>query len=232
MDKKTSILLSTYNEAPVIKKTIDEIFKHVEDVEIVVTDDNSNDGTYEIIKAIKNNKLKVFSRKDRGLASAFLLSLINSSGEIVGWIDSNMNSLVPKIPEMIKNLEKYEIVLLSRFIEGGGDERSKIRCLSSKIINSICRLILSNKISDYTSSIFVMRREVLQKVVPISYGHGEFFIEFLYKAHKKGIKILEIPYVQPADLETISKTANNLFNFFFLGVNYIIRIITSLFRKN
>ena len=56
MDKKTSILLSTYNEAPVIKKTIDEIFKHVEDVEIVVTDDNSNDGTYEIIKAIKRKK--------------------------------------------------------------------------------------------------------------------------------------------------------------------------------
>ena len=77
-----------------------------------------------------------------------------------------------------------------------------------------------------------MRREVLHKVVPISYGHGEFFIEFLYKAQKKGIKILEIPYVQPPDLDTISKTANNLFNFFFLGVNYLIRIVTSLIRNN
>ena len=45
-----------------------------------------------------------------------------------------------------------------------------------------------------------MKREVLQKVVPISYGHGELFIEFLYKAHKKGIKILEILYVRPARL--------------------------------
>ena len=72
----------------------------------------------------------------------------------------------------------------------------------------------------------------MQKVVPISYGHGELFIEFLYKAHKKGIKTLEILYVRPADLDTISKTANNLFNFFSLGVNYLIRIITSLFRKN
>ena len=232
MDKKVSILLSTYNEAPVIKKTVDEIFKHVENAEIVIVDDNSNDGTQEIIKAIKNDKLKFFSRKERGLASAFLLSLINSSGEVVGWIDSNMNSLVPKLPEMIKNLEKNEIVLLSRYVDGGGDERSKIRSLSSKVINSVCRIILSNKIKDYTSSIFVMRREVLHKVVPISYGHGEFFIEFLYKAQKKGIKILEIPYVQPPDLDTISKTANNLFNFFFLGVNYLIRIVTSLFRKN
>ena len=72
----------------------------------------------------------------------------------------------------------------------------------------------------------------MQKVVPISYGHGELFNEFLYKTHKKGIKTLEILYVRPADLNTISKMANNLFNFFSLGVNYIIRIITSLFRKN
>ena len=125
MDKKVSILLSTYNEAPVIKKTVDEIFKHVENAEIVIVDDNSNDGTQEIIKAIKNDKLKFFSRKERGLASAFLLSLINSSGEVVGWIDSNMNSLVPKLPEMIKNLEKNEIVLLSRYVDGGGDEDQK-----------------------------------------------------------------------------------------------------------
>ena len=40
----------------------------------------------------------------------------------------------------------------------------------------------------------------MQKVIPISYGHGELFIEFLYKAHKKGIKILEILYVRPARL--------------------------------
>jgi len=231
MDKKTSILLSTYNEAPVIKKTIDEIFKHVEDVEIVVTDDNSNDGTYEIIKAINNSKLKVFSRKDRGLASAFLLSLINSSGEIVGWIDSNMNSLVPKIPEMINNLEKYEIVLLSRYIEGGGDERSKIRRLSSKFINSICRIILSNKINDYTSGIFVMRREVLQKVVPISYGHGEFFIEFLFRALNSGLKIKEIPYTQSPDIEGLSKTASSYMIFFKLGIDYLVRIFITRFRK-
>ena len=54
----------------------------------------------------------------------------------------------------------------------------------SKIINFICRLILGSEIKDYTSSIFLMRREVLKCGVPIAYGHGEFFIEFLYKIKK------------------------------------------------
>ena len=232
MDKKISIILSTYNEAEAIENTINQIFNHLKNVEIIVVDDNSPDGTYEKVQKIKNPNIKVFCKKSRGLASALLSGIINSSGDVVGWIDSNQGALAVKLPEMISKLSSYEIVLLSRYVEGGGDERSKIRSLSSKVINSVCRIILSNKIKDYTSSIFVMRREVLHKVVPISYGHGEFFIEFLYKAQKKGIKILEIPYIQPPDLNTTSKTANNLFNFFFLGVNYLLRIIISLFRKN
>ena len=50
MDKKTSIILSTYNEAPVIEKTIGEIFKHVKNAEIILVDDNSPDGTFEKAK--------------------------------------------------------------------------------------------------------------------------------------------------------------------------------------
>ena len=39
-----------------------------------------------------------------------------------------------------------------------------------------------------------MKRNVLLTVTPVAYGHGEFFIEFLYMAKQKGIKILEIPF--------------------------------------
>ena len=63
MDKKISIILSTYNEAKVIENTINEIFKHVKDAEIIVVDDNSPDGTLEIVKKIKSPNLKIFSKK-------------------------------------------------------------------------------------------------------------------------------------------------------------------------
>jgi len=232
MDKKVSIILSTYNEASVIEETINKIFKHLNNVEIVLVDDNSPDGTFEIVKKIQNPNLKAFKRKSRGLASAFLLGLINSSAEVVGWLDSNMGALAEKLPEMLSQLEKNDIVILSRYVDGGNDLRSKQRVLSSQLINFFCRLILSNKIKDYTSGIFLMKREVLLSTVPIATGHGEFFIEFIYKAYKAGKKIVELPYVHPPDIEGMSKTASSVFRFCYLGFKYFIRIILSLFRRN
>ena len=231
MDKKISIILSTYNEAAIIKESINKIFNTIENVEVVVVDDNSNDGTLKIIHSIENKNLKVFSRKSRGLASAFLLGMINTDGDYIGWTDSNMPQLTHHFKDMIKNLDSYDIILLSRYIDGGGDQRSKMRILSSKIINLICRLFLGNEIKDYTSSIFLMKRNVLIHGVPIAYGHGEFFIEFLYKIKKNGMKICELPYVQPPDAEG-SKTASSIIRFFTLGLSYLIRILIIRFRKN
>ncbi len=232
MDKKVSIILSTYNEALVIEDTINKIFKYLNNVEIILVDDNSPDGTFEKAKKINNPNLKIFLRKSRGLASAFLLGLINSSSEVVGWLDSNMGVLAERLPEMLGQLEKNDIVILSRYVDGGTDLRSKQRVLSSQIINFFCRLILSNKIKDYTSGIFLMKREVLLSAVPIANGHGEFFIEFIYKAHKAGNRIVELPYVHPPDIEGMSKTATSALRFCYLGFKYFIRTIQTLFRRN
>ena len=231
MDKKISIILSTFNEAAVIKTTINKIFSTLENVEIVLVDDNSDDGTLEILKSIDNNNLKIFYRKSRGLASAFLLGMINSKGDFVGWTDSNMPQLIHHFVEMKNKLKTHDLVLLSRYVKGGGDQRSKMRVLSSQIINFLCRLVLDNEIKDYTSSIFLMKRDVLKHGVPIGYGHGEFFIEFLYKIKKNGVKICEIPYIQPPDVEG-SKTASSILRFFFFGMSYIKRIIITRVRNN
>lgn len=231
MDKKISIILSTYNEAAIIEESINKIFTTIKNVEVVVVDDNSNDGTLEIINSIENKNLKVYSRKSRGLASAFLLGMINTNGDYVGWTDSNMPQLTHHFEDMIKKLDNYDLVLLSRYIAGGGDQRSKMRVLSSKTINFICRFFLGNEIKDYTSSIFLMNRNVLIHGVPIAYGHGEFFIEFLYRIKKNGMKIHELPYVQPPDFEG-SKTASSIIRFFTLGLSYLTRILIIRFRKN
>ena len=82
-------------------ETINKIFKSLNNVEIILVDDDSPDGTFEKVKKINNPNLKVFQRKSRGLASAFLLGLINSSSEVVGWLDSNMGSLAERFPEML-----------------------------------------------------------------------------------------------------------------------------------
>lgn len=232
MEYKTSIILSTYNEALVIEDTINKIFQNLDNVEIILVDDNSPDGTYEIVKKINNPNIKAYKRKSRGLASAFLLGLINTSSENIGWLDSNMGSLAKRLPEMIEHLKNNDIVILSRYVLGGKDLRVKSRVFTSKLINYICRIVLTNQIKDFTSSIFVMKRSVLLTSVPISMGHGEFFIEFLYKAHKLGSKIIELPYTHPPDIEGTSKTASSIIKFIYLGLRYLIRIAQTLLKRN
>ena len=233
--KKITIILCTYNEENYIKNSINLLQQNIDDLELIVVDDNSSDKTRDIIYELNNHKkIKLIHRKkSRGLASAFLTGLIESNGGRIGWIDTNMSELTLKFKEMNNALDEgYDIAFLSRYVEGGEDQRKLFRSLCSKYFNTVCRILLGSKIKDYTSGIFVMNRYVLNEVVPVSYGHGEFFIEFLYKAQKKGMKILEIPFTQPADKSGMTKTAPNFFRFFYLGFFYITRIILSLFRKD
>ena len=232
MSKKVSIILSTFNEKISIEFTISELIKHLPDVEIIVVDDNSPDGTLEILKKINYENLKIFSRKKaKGLASAFLLGLINTRGDIIGWVDSNMGQVVEKFPEMLQNLSETDIVILSRYIPGGADERNKFRVVVSFLLNKLTKFILRSKINDLSSGIFLMKRKVLNDVVPVAKGHGEFMVEFLYKAEKKGNKILEIPYLHPVDLEGNSKSFPNIGKFMQFGFFYFVRIIQLLIKK-
>ena len=232
MNDDVSIILSTYNEKVSIKYTINNIIKHLNGAEIIVVDDNSPDGTLEIIKSINYKKLKIFSRKKtKGLATAFLLGLINSNGKYVGWVDSNMGQVLEKFPEMLKGLNDNDIVILSRYIPGGYDERGRFRVIVSFLLNKFTKFILRSKINDLSSGIFLMKRAVLDDVVPIAKGHGEFIIEFFYRAEKKGNKVLEIPYRHPLDLEGNSKSFPNLAKFLQFGFFYFLRIIHILIKK-
>jgi len=227
-----SIILSTYNESLSIEHTIRELIKHIDDVQIIVVDDDSPDNTIEIVKKIDYPKIKIFSRKKtRGLASSFLLGLINADGNILGWVDSNMGGVIKNYPEMIAKLEEYDIAILSRYVDGSKDERNKFRVIISYLLNKFSRIVLRTNIKDISSGLFVMKRQVLENTVPISYGHGEFFVEFLYRAQKKGNKIIELPYIHPIDIEGNSKSFPNLFRFSQLGFFYILRIFRTIFGR-
>ena len=236
MSVKNSIILCTYNEVNYIEKAILEMEKNVSNLELVIVDDFSTDGTVEILKKInQNNKYKIIYRqKSRGLASAFMRGIIETSGENIGWIDTNMSEEAPRFKDMEKELnDNNDLVILSRYIKGGGDNRAFLRVFCSRYFNLFCRALLGFSINDYTSSIFLMKRKILNEVTLLCYGHGEFFIEFLYKVNKKGFKIKEIPYVQKKDKdEKNSKSSPNLIRYFYLGLLYVLRVFTSLIRRD
>jgi len=235
MSSKTSIILCTYNESNYIKETILEIEKNIPNLELIIIDDNSTDDTRKIIDELNHDKrIKLIHRKkSRSLASAFMRGVIETSGDYIGWLDTNMPEVAPRFVEMASLLNSSnDIAILSRYIKGGADNRNLLRVISSKYFNMICRLLLRTPIKDFTTSIFLMKRKVINEVTFLGYGHGEFFVEFLHNAYKKGFKIVEIPFTQKKDDDLgVSKSSPNLIKFFYLGFLYFLRIISTIIRR-
>ena len=144
-----------------------------------------------------------------------------------------MGYVMYKFKKMENLLDRgNDLVLLSRYVKGGKDERSFIRVTFSKLLNIFCRIFLTNKIKDYSSGIFLLKRDLLKEVVPLGYGYGEFFIEFVLKVYESSYKIKEIPYIQRKDSPLgKSKTLPNLYQFLRLSIIYFIRVITIYLRK-
>ena len=78
MQNKISIILCSYNEVKYIENTINQLEKHIPNLELVIVDDSSNDGTIELLKKLNtNNRFKlIFRKKSKGLASAFSVALL------------------------------------------------------------------------------------------------------------------------------------------------------------
>jgi dolichol-phosphate mannosyltransferase len=230
---RVSIILATYNERENITDTIQGIFENVKDtVEIIVVDDDSPDGTWHIAANVGDPRVKVIRRvATRGLASAFNRGIIESRGEIVGWMDADM-SMPPKLlPVMIEKLKEYDIVIGSRYAPGGKDDRAFLRVLSSWLINRLAMLFLGYGIRDYDSGFIVLHRRVFDKVSIIPIGYGAYFIEFLYTCRKKDLTVYEIPYCFRDRAKGVSKSFPSLLGFLKTGMEYVFRIFIARIRR-
>jgi len=232
-DPRISIVLATYNERENIVDTIQSIFEHVKDpVEVIVVDDDSADQTWQLVESLGDPRVVVIRRVDtRGLASAFNRGIIESRGEIVGWMDADMCMPPSMLPAMVDKLTEHDIVVGSRYAQGGKDDRAALRVISSRLINGLAGLVLGYGIKDYDSGFVVLRRTVFNKVSIIPTGYGAYFMEFLYTCRKKGLTVYEMPYVFRDRAKGISKSAPSVFKFFKTGMQYVIRIFTARLRR-
>ena len=235
MRKKVSIILCTYNEVNYIEPAISLISKTLDDVEIIIVDDNSNDGTLEKLEKLKSTfNFKLIVRKnERGLATAHKRGFEESTGDYIGTIDVNNKDQILYFNNLVTKLnEGYDIAVLSRYISGGGDKRIFIRSFASKAINYVSKFFLRIPFNDFTSCIFLMKRRLLNYSTVIKTGYAEWFIEFVYIVYKKKHKLIEIPYIQKMDENlSISKSYPNIFTFIYLGSIYFFRIILTIIRN-
>jgi len=235
MSKKISIILCTYNEVNYIESAIQLIYETLDSVEIIVVDDNSKDGTLEKLDKLKSkfNFNLIVRKNERGLASAQKRGFEASTGDYVGTIDVNSRDQILIFPELISKLDSgYDLASLSRYIEGGGDQRIFLRSFASKSINLVSKFFLRISFNDFTSGIFLMKRELLKPLNEIITGYSEWFIEFIYILNKRKFKMAEVPYIQKQDEKSIdSKSYPNIFTFFYLGSKYFLRVLVTLFRN-
>ena len=223
---KISIILTTLNEEDHIEKIIIKIKKTFKNYEIIIVDDNSKDKTVSIIEQYLDNNVKLVKREiKQGLASAIARGVIESTGDYLAWLDVAMDYHIDNINNEIHNLKKNDIIVFSRYIKGGKDNRDKIRSLCSVIINTFAKILLTNKIKDYTGGLFLMNRSVLNTNLPINFGHGEYFIHFIYKCYLNNLKIHFSPIIYVSEDQKNSKTFKSYYVFLKFGLKYIHRII-------
>ena len=226
-----SIVLATYNERENIGETIANVLRSVPPpVEIIVVDDDSPDETWKIVEELGRPEVTLIRRvATRGLASAFMRGIIESRGAIVGWMDADMCMPPDLLPVMIDKLKDYDIAIGSRYVEGGQDDRSPARTYASLVVNRFAGFMLNYGIKDYDSGFVVIRRTVFDKVSIIPTGYGAYFIEFIYDCCRKGLRVVEVPYVFRDRTLGTSKSFSSIWGFARLGFGYLSRIVSIRF---
>jgi len=229
-----SIILPTYNEAQNIVDLIRELKRTVKvPNEIIVVDDNSPDGTSKLvndyIRQYKRQRVRIEIRlKDKGLTNSISRGIQLARGQIVAWMDCDF-SMPPRVINtlMAKLEEGYDIAAGSRFIPGGQTKRliahkkdSVVAILFSSLLNLCIRLLLGSWFHDYTSGFVVVRKQVFDALT-LRGNYGEYFIDFIYRAHSASFRIAEVPYVCLPRRKGESKTSGSIWKLLRLGIQYL-----------
>ena len=194
-----SVIVPTFNERGNILLLIEQIHKELSDFthEIVVVDDNSPDGTYQLVCEQKHSFVKPLLRTENpGLAYSIRFGLEHAAGDIFVVMDSDFNHQPKYIPQMIKNLEFYDAVSGSRFLYGGAMD-SRARHILSWAFNIFVRIVTGKYITDSLYGFFAIHRSVMAKLDydKIFWGYGDYCIRLMYYLQEFNTPILQIPVV-------------------------------------
>lgn len=196
-----SIVIPTYKEAGGIERLLRALGATFEanglDGEIIVVDDNSPDGTGEIVERLARElPVRCLHRSGKlGLSSAVIdgWAIARESSVALGAMDADFSHDVKALPAMVKALDggEYGLAIGSRYVPGGGIANwPKRRIVVSRVACWLARPLTS--VRDVTSGFFLVRRDALDgvRLDPIGFKIG---LEVIAKARYG--KAVEVPYV-------------------------------------
>lgn len=201
---KAIVIVPTYNEAENIANLIDKIFSVDSNLHILVIDDNSPDGTAEIVKRIseKDPRVNLIQRPGKlGLGTAYIEGFkyaLANGYEAIFEMDADFSHNPEDIPRFLDALEDADLVIGSRYLTGVNVINWPLRRLMlSYFANLYTRIITGMPVRDATGGYKCFRAEALKqidldKVKTNGYG---FQIEMNFRFWAKGFRVKEIPIV-------------------------------------
>jgi len=217
---KALIVVPTYNEKENIEKIIDAVLAQGEGIEVLIVDDNSPDGTGEIVDrlAAAEPRVHVIHRAGKlGLGSAYIAgfkwALANTDARFIFEMDADFSHDPGAIPEFLEAAKDRDLVIGSRYLHGITVINWPLsRLILSYGANVYTRVITGLPLKDSTGGFKCFRRETLEKL-PLdtirSDGYS-FQIEMNFFAWKKGFRIIEIPIIFTDRRVGISKMSRKI----------------------
>jgi dolichol-phosphate mannosyltransferase len=197
-----SVVVPTFNE----RDNVTVLYRRLEATlagiawEVVFVDDNSPDGTWDVVRALaqRDNRVRCIRRIGRrGLSGACIEGILASSAPYAAVIDADLQHDETQLPKMLSILAsgQADLVVGSRYIEGYKSEGfNKQRAGASALATEVARKMLGVTIADPMSGFFMVRRDRFELLAPKLSVHGfKILLDLVATAHG-GLRAVEIPY--------------------------------------
>jgi dolichol-phosphate mannosyltransferase len=199
-----AITIPTYNERDNIRPLVDGIIGLGLGSQVIIVDDNSPDGTGQLADelAAEHPALDVIHRPAKlGLGTAHIAGMkaaLAAGADTVLTMDADFSHHPRYIPDLLAALERYDVVIGSRYVDGGGTlSCTWPRRALSRGANLFARSVLSLPAGDATAGFRGYRWEVLESIALddiVSNGYS-FLVEMLYRCQQRGWRIGEVPII-------------------------------------
>ncbi|MCK4641341.1 MAG: polyprenol monophosphomannose synthase [Candidatus Marinimicrobia bacterium] len=217
---ETVVIVPTYNEKDNIATVIDKLTALNLDLHILVIDDNSPDGTGDIVKNLqkKNEHIFIIERSGKlGLGTAYIRGFhwaLERGYKYILEMDADLSHNPNDVPRLIKTCKKgADLTIGSRYSEGVNVINWPIkRLLLSYGANKYTRIVTRMPVKDATAGFKCFHRDVLEAIdlSKVKSSGYSFQIEMNFRAWKKGFKITEVPIIFIERSEGHSKMSKSI----------------------
>lgn len=189
-----TVVMPVFNEVNTVLSVVERVLNLDLDLELIIVDDGSSDGTRELLKGYEQERVRVvFHERNMGKGAAVRTGFQHARGEIVTIQDADLELNPLEIPALVEPVVEgtADVVYGSRFIHGF-KHRTWVNAAANWFLSSLTNLLYGIRIKDMEACYKVFRREHLRKF-ELKANRFDFEPEITAKLVKLGFNIVELP---------------------------------------